>query len=226
MPRVPHSSLNVRRHSPSRVPPLQSSTRSAARRRALSGSWPPSSRVSRVSRVPRANASTRWRPPTAAWTKRSIARAYGSIEPLMSSSRTSRRRRSPGSRQARRIGSPPARSAWRIVRRRSGWAPRRDRLRAEAAPRRAGEAQAGHQLLREAQLVVLVGGEVLVAQHLGGGEAQDELRVAVGLVLAVVVVVVGGVLVVDGQRHPLHLRLDEHAVGASRRCQNTANARS
>ena len=51
----------------------------------------PSSRVIRVSRVPRANASTRRRPATAACTKRSNARAYGSIDPDTSSRSTRRR---------------------------------------------------------------------------------------------------------------------------------------
>ena len=46
---------------------------------------------------------------------------------------------------------------------------------------RAGETQARHQLLRQAQLVVVVGAEVLVAQHLDGREAQRQRRVVVGL---------------------------------------------
>ena len=83
----------------------------AARRR---GRGVDSSRVMRVSRVPSANASTFWRPATAAWTNRSSARAYGSIDPLTSSSSTSRRLRGrrlapvAADRLAARLSSPPA----------------------------------------------------------------------------------------------------------------------
>ena len=67
----------------------------AARATAASGSRSDSSRVIRVSRVPRANTSTRCRPITAAWANRTRARAYGSIDPLTSRSRTNRRGRIP-----------------------------------------------------------------------------------------------------------------------------------
>ena len=67
MPRTPHSSLNSRRPSPRRVPPDQSATRVARRRRARRRDRATTARrVMRVSRVPSANASTRPRPTTAA----------------------------------------------------------------------------------------------------------------------------------------------------------------
>ena len=52
-----------------------------------------------------------------------MARAYGSIEPEMSHSTTSRRGRSRGARRASRTGSPAVRRAWRSVIRRSGRLP-------------------------------------------------------------------------------------------------------
>ena len=81
-----------------RVPPDQSWTASAARRSARSGSRPDSSRVTRVSRVPNTNASTRARAATAACRYWSSIRAYGAIEPETSHTSTSRRGRSAGSR--------------------------------------------------------------------------------------------------------------------------------
>ncbi len=57
-PRSPHRSLNVRRPSPSRVPPDQSSTAPATASSAASGSRERSSRVMRVQRVPSVNTST------------------------------------------------------------------------------------------------------------------------------------------------------------------------
>jgi hypothetical protein len=46
-----------------------------ARASPTSGSWASSSRVTRVRRVPQVKTSTRRRPATAAWAKRSTARA-------------------------------------------------------------------------------------------------------------------------------------------------------
>ena len=71
-------------------------------------------------RVPMAKASTRRRPATAACMNRSSAREYGSIDPLTSHSRTSRRGCRDGAYQARRMGSPPVRNAPRTVARMSG----------------------------------------------------------------------------------------------------------
>ena len=120
MPRTPHSSLNARNPSPRRVPPAQSTTRPAAACTAASGSRDDSSRVTRVSRVPSANASTRVRLTTAACTNRTNARAYGSMEPLTSSSSTSGRGRVPVVWYAGGATSPAARSDRRTVRRMSG----------------------------------------------------------------------------------------------------------
>ena len=58
MPGMPNRSLKAPIPSPSRVPPDQSSTCSIAWLKAASGSRDDSWRVSRVSRVPTANAST------------------------------------------------------------------------------------------------------------------------------------------------------------------------
>ena len=124
----------------------------------------------RVSRVPSANASTRWRPATAACTNRSSARAYGSIEPLTSSSSTSRRGRSPGSRQyaADRLAAGAQRGAHGAAQVGAAARSRRGGSRSE---RRGGPARRRSAISCWAwrQLGVGVGGEVLVAQHLGGG---------------------------------------------------------
>ena len=66
MPRTPHWSLKARSPSPRRVPPDQSGTERAAPVRAAAGARDDSSRVMRVRRVPRAKASIRPRPTTAA----------------------------------------------------------------------------------------------------------------------------------------------------------------
>ena len=177
-------------------------TRVEVWRRAMSGSRLDSSRVMRVRRVPSANASTFWRPATAAWTNRSNALAYGSIDPLTSSSSTSRRLRVVGSRQCRRIGSPPTCIAARTVRRRSGR--RRPPLAAGQATRLGGATRrdAGGVISCCASIELLVGvvGEVLVPEHLGGAEAQlDRLLVGRFGGVGFVAGVVGGV-VVDGER--------------------------
>jgi hypothetical protein len=82
--------------------------------RAASGSRPARCGVRRVSRVPKANAST-WRaaPSRLASACRNItsARAYGSIEPETSTSTTSLRGTSLRDRQARSSGMPSDRIA-------------------------------------------------------------------------------------------------------------------
>src|SRR4051812_10637918 len=92
MPRTPHSSLNRRSPSPSRVPPDQSVTLLAAAAMAASGSRLESSRVIRVSRVPIANASTPPRPPTAPCRKPTSPPADAPQGPLPSPSSTIPRR--------------------------------------------------------------------------------------------------------------------------------------
>src|SRR6201996_5235285 len=94
--------------------------------------------VSRVKRVAKLNSSGRLRAPRCwAWPardcapystymSRSRARAYGSIEPEMSHSTTSRRGRTTRAWRDSRMTSPPYRRAWRMVRRRSGRLPCRD----------------------------------------------------------------------------------------------------
>ena len=78
-----------------RVPPAQSGAAAAARSIASSGWRPASARVSRVRRVAKTNASA-FAPPTHACRNCRNARAYGSIEPEMSQSTTSRRGRCAG----------------------------------------------------------------------------------------------------------------------------------
>ena len=115
--------------APIRVPPEKSTTAAVARRSASSWSRPASSRVMRVSRVPKANASTRRRAATDAWRYCIIARAYGVIEPDTSSTSTTGRGLTVGPRQRRSSGSPPWRSEDRSVRRRSGRCARRREAR-------------------------------------------------------------------------------------------------
>ena len=83
MPLHPQRSLNSARLAPSRVPPDQSATDSAADARAASGSRRVSSRVMRVNRVPMVNTSTRpaRRDPTAAWPKRAKPPGVGCHAP-------------------------------------------------------------------------------------------------------------------------------------------------
>ena len=88
------------------MPPDQSDTAAAARATAASGSRPPSSRVTRVRRVPNTNASTRRRAATHACMYWSSMRAYGSIEPDTSHTSTTGRGFTSGSRQCRSSGSP------------------------------------------------------------------------------------------------------------------------
>ena len=229
MPRTPHSLVEPAQ--PVAEAGAAATSRRPARpalRSASSGSREPSSRVMRVSRVPRANASTRRRPATAACTKRSRARAYGSIEPLTSSSSTSRRWRVAGVRKWRRIGSPSVRSAARTVRRRSGRAVRCVGRRHPQRPaRRAGEAQAGHQPVglgaarrrRRRRSPCCRSTSV-------DAEAQLERRVVVrrrrlGSSPSRVVLVA-----VDGDRDRLAARSPVGAVAGRRCSQNTRNARS
>ena len=178
---APHAPLVVERAQALAEPGAARPVGDRARPRAASaasGSRDDSSRVSRVSRVPRANASTRPRPTTAACRKRSSARAYGSIEPLTSSSSTSRR--GPlGRLEERAVASARRRRAARAARcgaGRAGRAARPARPQPARPAQRAGEAQVGHQPARLGELGGGVGGEVLVAQHLGRAEAHRERR--------------------------------------------------
>ena len=91
--RRPCSRLSSAIASPIRVPPDQSLTAAAARASARSESRPRSSRVTRVSRVPNTNASTRARAATHACMYCRSMPLYGAIEPLTSQISTSRRGR-------------------------------------------------------------------------------------------------------------------------------------
>ena len=86
-----------------RVPPSQSGAIWPARRRANSGRVCDSVVVSRVSRVAKVNTSAR-APPAAQYSNCSMARAYGSMDPEMSHSTTSRRGCLDGARLASRSG--------------------------------------------------------------------------------------------------------------------------
>ena len=75
--------------------------------------------VSRVSRVANVNTSAS-APPAAQYSSWIMARAYGSIDPEMSHSTTSRRGRQAGARpMPAGPDRPPVRRAWRSVARRS-----------------------------------------------------------------------------------------------------------
>ena len=216
-PLTPHSSLKTLMVWPNRVPPDQSSTESPADLRASSGSRLDSSRVTRVSRVPRVNTSTLVRPTTAAWAKRISALAYGSIEPLTSSSSTSLLARSLWRRNSRRIGSPPVASALRTVRRRSGWptlAP--GPHEPQRLPLLRHHLEGRHQPVQLVELGVAAGGEVLVAQRLGPAPAHlhDEALDGLGLVLGPVVVAgVVGIVGDDRDGHRQRRRGDRDPGG-------------
>ena len=106
-----------------RVPPSQSSTCAPISASARSGSFVRSVRVTRVSRVPNTNVSTRRPAAIAAYANCISAREYGAIDPLMSRMSTSGRLRVVRSRQARSNGSPWVRSDRRSVRRTSNRPP-------------------------------------------------------------------------------------------------------
>ncbi len=103
--------------SPMRVPPDQSCTSRDRRSRHSRYASQRSCSVTRLSRVPNTNVSTRaklfWRA-NRNWSRK---RAYRSIEPDTSHSSTSLVLRGLRSRNASRSGSPPVRSACRSVRR-------------------------------------------------------------------------------------------------------------
>jgi hypothetical protein len=120
---APCAVLNSLRQAPIVVPDDQSGAASPARASSVCGVAAVSSRVSLVSRVANVNTSVRAR--AAQYSNCSIARAYGSIDPEMSHSTTSRRGRVRARRRASVTGSPPVRRASRSVRRRSGRSPRR-----------------------------------------------------------------------------------------------------
>ena len=156
------------RSAPSRVPaaPVGHRRRDGGQRRRR-GRGRRSSRVTRVSRVPSVNTSVpgrRGAPQACA--KRSSVSAYGAIEPLTSTSRTSRRGRRVRARCRSRAGSPP-RSQHRADRaalveraaRAGGPEPARDPRRRRPAQQREQPAQLGALGGREP-------GDVAVPQHL------------------------------------------------------------
>lgn len=108
-----------------RVPPSQSVTRAAAAARDASTSRPPSSSVSRVSRVLKQKTSTSRVSTRAVYAKCSSARECPAMEPDTSRTRTSRRGRRRRRRQQRRSSSPSVCTADLMVRRRSGTGPLR-----------------------------------------------------------------------------------------------------
>ena len=148
MPRTPHSSLNDRSVSPSRVPPDQSSTASPAAAQGRVGVAARQLPRDAGQPGPEGEHLHLGAPPTtAAWAKRISARAYGSIDPLTSSSSTSRRGRSLGGGIRGRIGSPPVAAPCGPCGADRGWpAGRRDRPSrsdGRCAPPPAGPPSAG-----------------------------------------------------------------------------------
>ena len=127
-PRIPHRSLNSDSASPSRVPPDMSSAAAVTLSRAESGSVTRSWLVSLVRRVAKQNTSTLREDCTAAWAKRSMVRAYGSIDPETSTNSTSFCGVFPRSRRTGATNSLPERIDALMVRRRSG-SPRPESLR-------------------------------------------------------------------------------------------------
>ncbi len=79
----------------------------------------------RVSRVPKQNASVGTSVRDSAWQNRSSSRAWRSMEPLMSHSRTTPRGRSTRRRQSHATGSPPVPRLRRIIWRGASSVPRR-----------------------------------------------------------------------------------------------------
>ena len=120
----------------------------------------------RVSRVANTNASAFGPAPAAQVRNCRYARAYGSIEPEMSHSITSRRRAMRRRRRARRIGSPPVRRLARSVRRMSTRCAVARPLVAARAPQRRRELEARHQPVELRELVRLERVEALAPQHL------------------------------------------------------------
>src|SRR6266513_677976 len=154
--RRPHTSLNVLRDGPIRVPLAQSTTRVAAAESACSGSRVLNSSVSRYSRVPNANTSTPRPEPTTACKKRSSARVYASIEPETSHRTTSLRGTSTRRRNARSMGSPPRPSERRASRRRSSRLPRAcGRNRRERRSGRAAATSLSARAVRENSSAVI-----------------------------------------------------------------------
>ena len=139
--------------------------------------------MTRVRRVPSANASTRVRLDDRRVQEaheRAGVRLHRAAHVEQQDER--RRCRSPGSRNARSTGSPPARSERRTVRRRSGVPRACARAAAPRTARRApAKPQIGHQPARLGELGRRVRREVAVAQHLRRAPAhRDHGRVGAG----------------------------------------------
>ena len=181
-----------------RVPPSQSSTCAPISASARSGSFVRSVRVTRVSRVPNTNVSTRRPAAIAAYANCINAREYGAIDPLMSRISTSGRLRVVRSRQARSNGSPWVRSDRRSVRRTSNRRPLGRGPGPAGAFSGHADRERPHHGPHPGALVLGELAERLRPQHLVAARHDPDRALAVGLLL----VVLGTEVVPFGGRGP------------------------